>query len=108
MVKTLGAFALALAIALCGALFVDVESDEIKNGFAQVMAHGLSGLSRWAAVGAIARPYASVICVLVLPPLLESWGHRLLGSKERGSLLARYSLIAALILAGFWHHPACR
>jgi hypothetical protein len=100
--KTFGALLLAVAIGVGGALFVDVESDVVKNGIAQVMTRGFSGLSPWAAVEAIARPYAAVICVFVLPSLLERWGQVLLGSRERGTRLALYSLIVALIMAGFW------
>jgi hypothetical protein len=102
MAKTLVAFLLAVAIAVGGALFVDVESDVVKSGIVQVMTRGFSGLSPRAAVEAVARPYAAMICVFVLPLLLERWGQVLLGSRERGTSLARYSLIVALIMAGFW------
>lgn len=104
VVKMTGAALLAGAIAVGGALFVDVEADVVKEGFWSVLTYGFSGLPLGTAVEAIARPCAAVICLFVLPPILERCGQALLGSRERGTRLACYALVVALIIAGFWHH----
>jgi hypothetical protein len=101
--KRLWAIFVAAMIALGGALFVDVEADIFTNGVHAVFTRGFTGLSGFKALEAIVRPYAAIICVLVLPPTLEHWGEALLGSRERGTRLTRYSLVVALIIAGFWH-----
>jgi hypothetical protein len=41
--RRIGAGLLAFAIAVGGALFVDVESDAVKNGVWHVMTYGFSG-----------------------------------------------------------------
>ena len=98
---------LAVVIAVGGAVFIDVESDVLQDGIASVVYRGLGGLPFRAALEAVIRPYAAAICVFVLPIFLERRGQALLGSRERGILLGRYALLAAIILAGLWRSPLC-